>query len=320
MSNLSGHHSDPFALIHAIARQHPTKPAIGESAVVGEDAARFTQPASMAFARSAAEVVGQEAGGTVVAVRFMGLLGPNGPLPLHLTDRVHRDDDEDAALLPFLNLLQDRLIALFFRAWQQATPGHAVGQDDDPLQQRQASLAGVLGKTGAEAERNEPSTTARAHFARFLSRGAASSDVLRAVLAEDLGVDVHVRQFAGGWFSIDRAAQARVGTARLGASGVLGSRVWDPAGSFRIRIGPVQREQLLGLLPGGALYERIQGWVRLLGGSHLTWSLQVVLAPEAFEPASLGGTCSLGQNCWISSSIPDRELDDLIVDGTSTNS
>ncbi|UYV13435.1 MAG: type VI secretion system baseplate subunit TssG [Phycisphaera sp.] len=319
MANLAGHHDDPYALIRAIARQHPTKPSIGEAAVVNEDVARFTQPASLAFARSTAEVVSQQAGTTVVAVQFMGLLGPNGPLPLHLTDRVHRDDDDDSALLPFLNVLQDRLIALFFRAWQQAAPGYAADQDDDSLQHRYASMAGVLGRVDAGACPSGPSTTARAHFARLLSRGTGSSEVLRAVLAEDLGVDVQVRPFAGGWLSIDCSAQASLGMAQLGRSGVLGSRVWDPAGSFRIRVGPVKREQLIGLLPGGSLHERIQAWVRLLGGSHLTWSLQVVLAPDAFEPASLGGSCSLGHNCWVGATLPDRELDDLIVDGTSTH-
>ena len=70
---------------------------------------------------------------------LFGLLGPEGPMPLHLTrwvlDRLSQrwfaagveGATSDTTFLDFANMLQHRMIALFYRAWADQTPGGAGG-------------------------------------------------------------------------------------------------------------------------------------------------------------------------------------------------
>ena len=59
-----------------------------------------------------------------LTVNFFGLLGPNGPLPLHLTeyarDRLRNSDDPTMAR--FLDLFHHRMLLFFYRAWAAGQP------------------------------------------------------------------------------------------------------------------------------------------------------------------------------------------------------
>ena len=65
-----------------------------------------------------------------ILVKFLGLLGPQGALPLATTEEAYswnlmRDD----AFPRFLDLLNHRFLQLFFRAWADARP---IAQHDRP--------------------------------------------------------------------------------------------------------------------------------------------------------------------------------------------
>ena len=74
-----------------------------------------------------------------VSATLFGLLGPEGPMPLHLTrwvlDRLAQrwfaagveGATSDTTFLDFANLLQHRMLALYYRAWADQTPGGAGG-------------------------------------------------------------------------------------------------------------------------------------------------------------------------------------------------
>ena len=57
-------------------------------------------------------------------VRLFGLLGPNGPMPLHITEYVRERlrNAGDPTLSKFLDIFHHRFISLFYRAWAQAQP------------------------------------------------------------------------------------------------------------------------------------------------------------------------------------------------------
>ena len=57
-------------------------------------------------------------------VRLFGLFGPNGPLPLHITEyaRERLRHAGDPTLSRFLDVFHHRFLALFYRAWAQAQP------------------------------------------------------------------------------------------------------------------------------------------------------------------------------------------------------
>ena len=91
-----------------------------------DEPVRLGQAADLAFAPAPLATFDPGQGGSRprLQVRLFGLLGPNGPMPLHLTeyvrDRLRNASDPTAAR--FLDLLNHRFLALFYRAWAQAQP------------------------------------------------------------------------------------------------------------------------------------------------------------------------------------------------------
>ena len=75
--------------------------------------------------------------------RFFGLLGPNGPLPLHLTDYARERvlHHGDPTLARFFDVFHHRMLALFYRAWAQAQPTASL---DRPYDDRFADFVGSL--------------------------------------------------------------------------------------------------------------------------------------------------------------------------------
>ena len=102
----------------------------------GAGAARRRNP-SLAFAppRSPLGTTGRPRAGSRPArllVHFFGLFGPNGPLPLHLTEYA-RDRRRNHATRPSrasLDLFHHRLLSLFYRAWANAQPTVSLDRPD----------------------------------------------------------------------------------------------------------------------------------------------------------------------------------------------
>jgi len=112
---------DFFSLGRLIECGYRSMPRIGASQRPSEDAARFCQEPSLAFAPTT--VASFKSYGSVpvgrVFVCFMGMLGPNGPMPLHLTDfaRDRERNHDDPTMARFLDVFNHRMVSLFYRAW-----------------------------------------------------------------------------------------------------------------------------------------------------------------------------------------------------------
>ncbi|MEL7451489.1 MAG: type VI secretion system baseplate subunit TssG, partial [Pseudomonadota bacterium] len=88
-----------LATLRRIDAIHPEAPGLGRSRRPAEDPVRLGQPPSMNFSVSEIESLefNPESGRALLNSRFLGLFGPNGPLPLHITeyarDRLHNSRD-----------------------------------------------------------------------------------------------------------------------------------------------------------------------------------------------------------------------------------
>ena len=85
-----------------------------------QDPVRFAQSPSLAFPPSTLENVQAGANGVPkVLVNFFGLLGPNGPMPIHFTEyaRERERHFNDRTIASFINVFNHRLLSFFFRSW-----------------------------------------------------------------------------------------------------------------------------------------------------------------------------------------------------------
>ena len=311
---------DFFQVLRLIENARPDLPRIGASLRPRDDAVRFGQDPALVFHPTA---LGQyvRAGADArarLAVNFFGLLGANGPMPTHITEYV-RDrlrHGGDPTLLAFLDVFHHRMLSLFYRARASAEPAISLDRADGD---RFSVFVGSLFGIGAPAlrERDEIGDFAKLHFAGLLASKARPASGLATILREYFRLPLHIEQFVGHWMPLPAEIQSRIGRSedgnRLGASLLLGTKVWDCQNKFRIVIGPLAYDDYLRFLPGGDSLKRLLAWVRTYAGLALDWDVRLILKKEEMPPLRLGGPLRVGWSTWLTSAEPRRDPDQMLI-------
>ncbi|MCP5309335.1 type VI secretion system baseplate subunit TssG [Cognatazoarcus halotolerans] len=326
--------SDPLALFDALARKpyafdflqamrriecaFPDKPRWASARRPQDEPVRLAQEASLAFAPTSLSGFKPARNGVPprLEVRFFGLLGPNGPMPLHLTEyarhRILHQGDE--TFIRFLDLIHHRFLALFYRAWAQAQPTVSL---DRPQDDRFATYVGSLVGIGQSAlqQRDRVPDNAKRFHAGLLARQVRNAEGLQVVLANYFELPVEVEQYAGHWMQIGEQDHSRLGTgSRLGTSAVLGRRVWDRQSKFRLHIGSMNLVRYESFLPGGRALPQLVDWIRFYTNGELAWDVRLRLKRDEVPPLGLKGRNRLGWTCWLGRPAARRERDDLVLD------
>lgn len=311
---------DFFRAVRLLEAAYPERPRIGTSIDPREDAVRFAQRPALGFARSTIDSFTD--GGAQpheLHVNFMGMFGPNAPLPLHITDyaRDRETNAKDETLTAFLNVFHHRILSLFYRAW-------AVNQKaadlDRPEKAIFARFIGSFFGLGMAELRHRDAVPdwAKLYYSGWLAGQTRNADGLETILRDFFQMPVRILTFVGHWLRLPEHSVCRLGeepdTGTLGRSAVIGSRVWDCQLKFRIRIGPVTMADLQRLLPGGETFVRLKSWVRGYSGDEFLWDVQVVLKKEEVPAIQLGGAGQLGWTTWVKSGPAERDAEDLILE------
>ena len=299
---------------------HANKPRIGQSLRPADDALRLGQEPALDFAPAAISAFKNIPGRPPrLEQRFFGLLGPNGPLPLHLTEytRERLLHKNDATLARFLDIFHHRFLSLFYRAWAQAQPTVNL---DRPKEDRFALYIGALAGLGSPSQRNRDAAGdhVKLFFSGLLSRQVRNRDGLEALLAGFFRLPVKVESFVGHWLSLPASEWSRLGAgtaaARLGLGAVLGSRIWDRQHKFRLHLGPLSLEEYRCFLPGGAGLPKLVALVRQYLSMELEWDVRLILAKNEAPKLSLGGGQQLGLTSWLGREAANRDKADLTLD------
>ncbi|GAB4267878.1 MAG: type VI secretion system baseplate subunit TssG [Methylomicrobium sp.] len=296
------------------------KPRLGQSTRPVDDPIRLGQDVSLEFETSSLTsfVPGEDGAPPKLNGRFFGLFGPNGPMPLHLTDyirqRIHFHRDH--TLKRFADLFHHRMLCLFYRAWADTEPTVSL---DRPESDRFGAYVGSLSGIGTEAfaARDAMPDLAKLYFVGYLSCQAKHAEGLRAMLAEFFRLPVSIDEFVGEWLVIQEKDQTRLGdtprTGELGISAILGSRVWSCQHKFRIRLGPLTLNEYCSLLPGGDRLEQLIAIVRNYIGDELSWDVNLILKKDEVPKARLGGYSVLGWTSWLGDRHSEADADDLTL-------
>jgi type VI secretion system protein ImpH len=250
-------------------------------------------------------------------VRLFGLFGPNGPLPIHITEyaRERLRHADDPTLCRFLDIVHHRLIALFYRAWAQAQP--TVNHDrpkDDHFRIYVGAFVGMAPAT--LRDRDTVPDLAKLFHVGALIRQVRNVEGLTHILRHFFRVPVWIEEFVGHWMSLSTRERTYLSSdnAVLGAGAVLGRRVWDRQHKFRIHLGPLTLDQFVGFLPGSPALRKLVDWVRQYFCFELDWDVRLELAPGAVPALSLGGGQRLGWTSWLGGRGNGKPADDLCVD------
>lgn len=318
--------------VEALAAVAQGAPGLGRSTRSREDPVRFAQDPSLAFAPRTISSVKTRAGITRVAVNFMGLLGPQGPMPLHFSDYVRSRElhHQDPTWGRFLDIFNNRMVALFYRAWAMNRP--MVSRDatasGSAEKDRFSSFVGSLFGLGTPSLLNRDAVPddAKRFFAGRLGNQTRSPEALAAILREFFGTPVEIEEFVGRWSELPAQYLTRLGRkgvctvasgagGRAGGSAILGGRIWECQSTVRILMGPMPWSVYEKLLPGSAGYDRLVSWIAMFGGLELAWEVVLVLDRRDVPLPRLGGGngARLGYSAWMSKTKPEQDPADVVL-------
>ena len=308
---------DFYQALRAIEAHHANKPRLGTARKPADEAVRLGQAAEMSFAPASLSAVQIDTPSGVprIEVRFFGLFGPNGPMPLHLTEyaRERQLHHGDATLVRFADMFHHRLLLLFYRTWAQAQPTVSL---DRPAEDRFADHIGSLIGLGTPKHRGRDAAPAHAKlfFSGHFARQARNAEGLQAMLSAYLRAPVRVESFVGRWLELPEPERTRLGapgaagrtpTAQLGAGAMLGRTVFDRQHHFRLHVGPLRLESFEALLPGGSALPAVQALLAHYVSLELAWDLHLELARADVPACRPGRYGRLGWTTWLGRR-PDR--------------
>ena len=311
-----------LSLVRSFNAWHPERPRLGEATRPRQEPMRLGQAASLVFApREVAElVIPEEAADQGLSLQMasngmqvrtlpllriygLGMLGPNGPLPLHYTELVREraENHRDPTLSDFLDLFHHRFLSHFYRAWAQGQAAAGLDRIDDETFSRY--VAHLVGHDPVEIRAGVLPAHARLAASPHLASESRHSDGLAASLAHFFGLNVRVEEFAMHWLRIDKADATRLGhtdtASRLGKGAIAGEEVADRQSRIRLVFGPMNLEQYERFTPEGEDIALVIEWVRAFTGLELAWELELTLDARCAPSATLGAAGKLGWSAWL---------------------
>jgi type VI secretion system protein ImpH len=293
---------DFYSVLRRIERSFADRPRIGDSAARRDEYITLGQDPYMDFPASNLSRFERDADGRFnVLVKFLGLLGPQGALPLATTEEAYswnlmRDD----AFPRFLDILNNRFLQLFFRAWSDARP---IGQHDRPDADRFVTYVGAMIGIGSDPFRKLDSVpdAAKMMFAGLMGPASKSASRLRGLVAGLFGVAVEIDEFVGSRLVFEESERTRIGRRNcgLGTDLLVGGSVFSVQDKFRIRLFVETMADYVAYLPTGGRCEPLADLVFFYIGEQLEWEVELAIPAGAIEPVRLSRFGQLGWTSWM---------------------
>lgn len=312
-----------FQAVRILQLLEEDREPVGRFTKPGQEAVRFGAHTGIGFPASEVQSIERDEDGTPrMCVNIMGAIGPMGVLPLAYTALVReRGRARDYTPRDFLDIFHNRLLSLFYRAWERCRFGVAFERGErDRLSHHLADLIG-MGTAGME-ERQEVPDAALLFYAGLLGMNTRPAIALEQILADYFAVPVEVEQFAGAWHRIEDRDTCRLGeddgvSQRLGGGALAGNRIWDEQSRVRIRLGPLAMEQYENFLPGGAAHAQLRAIAAFCAGMQFDIETELILRREDVPGCELiaetGAGWRLGWTTWVKSAVFTRDPADTVL-------
>jgi type VI secretion system protein ImpH len=295
-------------------------PGFGKSHRPSEDPIRLGQEPSMAFESGSLTSFKADASDKPfkLSVRLFGLLGPNGPLPLHLTEyaQMRLQRHHDPTFARFLDIFNNRMLGLFYRAWANNEPTVSFDRpDNDRFPDYNGSFFG-LGMSTLRHRDEIPDLT-KLHFSGRLAALTKCPEGLAAMLNGYFRLPARLEEWIGEWITLPQGDVLRLGESRtngsLGESIVLGTRIYACQLRFRVVLGPLGYNDYQSFLPGGRRLGHVVGLLRNYSGDELAWDVNLILKWQEVPALRLDGEARLGWTAWLGERPQKEDAADLIL-------
>jgi type VI secretion system protein ImpH len=258
---------------------------------------------------------------------FFSLLGAQGALPLHYTDRIAEQlhDGDGEGKRAFFDCLSHRSVALFYLAWIKGRVEHlADARGGDGYLPLQLALAGRAHRAAAHTAGSEGEGLAAtdaghsaehgaaqcaalageepghheavapqflAHYAALLRGRDMPAPVIAQILSAHFEVPVRVEQFTGTWewLAPDERFQPGVANRTLGAGIILGRKYPRCDQCADIVIGPLCREDFKRFMPDADRGLALQALLAQFSTGTVRFRVRVILRAQDVRRITLLG-------------------------------
>jgi type VI secretion system protein ImpH len=309
-----------FAALRRIEQAYPDRPRLGESRKMADDPVRMVQRPHLHFAPT--EVAAFHTDDKPVAQleqHGFGIFGPNGALPLHLTELAYTRElqTNDPTFAGFINAFQHRFTSLFYRAWADTDPCASFDRTQTDLFRL---YVGALMGIGPRPARDRDCVLDYAKLARagLFAPQSRSAESLERIIGDYFELPAEVIPFVGTWLTIATEERCRIGgpreNASLGLGTILGESTWQCQAGFEIVLGPLRIDDFVNFLPGARGLSQLKALVRLYTNEEWSWQVRLLLAPGDIPPMRLGESGWLGWATWLG---PRSEVArDAVIEGS----
>lgn len=211
-------------------------------------------------------------------INFMGMVGVSGVLPVHYTQLImDRVRYRDTAMWDFLDIFTHRTVSLFFRAWEKYRfpVAYERGNDDFSAYLFDFVGLGTIGLRGRMSLADESLLP----YSGLIAQKPHSANALANILGDYFRVSAKIKQFFGQWLDLDTESVTQLGKANslLGASAIIGSRVWEQQSKFRVVLGALSFKEFQAFLPNGTAHKPLKSIISFMVGLEFDFDTQLVL-------------------------------------------
>jgi type VI secretion system ImpH/TssG family protein len=303
-----------FPVVRGAEARARELPRIGDAKRPELNIVDLAQDQHMGFANSTLNSVMTRNGRTRIGGFWLGLTGPMGPLPTHMSEFAFYER-RYSAKRPFgdwLDVLAGRMLQFFYRAWADSQPAALADRpSDDAFAYFVAALSGAA--EGVDPEAAFPAH-ARSHYAGLFG-GSRSAVAIEDSLSHLLGQRAHILEFQARWRTLEPEDLSRLGGtfATLGRSVVLGRRVRSASDAFRVVIRAANFRDYKSLLPTGKRFAIAAEALEAFRPSHIEWDICLEIEDDHAPSCRLDGRTRLGWSSWVKSAGSGKRLMTSVV-------
>ena len=290
-----------FALLRYLHYEYDLKNNIGDEQSLKEHTLRFGQDATLAFQERQIHRIIYNERRTKIQIQSFGLLGPNGALPIHITEAIYEKilHEKDNTFNDFLDIFHHRLIGLFYKSWLMSQP--IVQLENLKNHSFNNYISGFVGNNFQADDFDINITSFRQfYYSSLLLNQNMPIDNLKELLRNFFGIPIAIKQNIGQWINAEEHSTilSHQSIMKLGEGILIGTRYYDATSKFRILIGPVNVATYLRFLKNGELAKQLNYWVIRYTKHSYVFDVEIIVQKDDVSPLNANHTGRLGQNSW----------------------
>jgi type VI secretion system protein ImpH len=239
-----------------------------------------------------------------LTVNFIGLCGVSSPLPSYYTEDILQRDSDASAQQDFYDFFHHRLISLLYRIWVKYRYHMQYRQGaSDRLSAWLSGLARLDDALRMQGLASGGRSRLLPCLGLLLMRSISPSTLSRILSFYFHGLPVRIAESVERYVIIERDQLNQLGQANstLADDCVIGDRIRDVGGKFRICIGPLNFATFAAFLPGRPALHTLHDLASFAVRDPLEFDLELTLLQSEIPELTLEPDCSceLGWSTWL---------------------